>query len=357
MNIHQTILKGVKEQLFFNDYLVLPGFGGFVLKKSPAHFSSAGTVILPPGKTVSFNAQLKQNDGVFVQWLQSQLTCDASQALSHLTDFAEYCRSVLNNRGRLTVDGIGFFYHDFENNICFEPQHQTNFLRDSFGLSPVFIKELEVEMSVKPTTVFADRIIERAENTGHSEIKKQRNYRKVAIAAVSGAFLLSALFIVVSTSKINGPLKSAFFGKENTSVYSPVNYSDLNLKDLSTDKKDYVADANGIASLELDNNKTIAVKALEVEIPESIHVHAGNHKIISFHKKFEVVLGCFSILNNAHKMVSKLTHQQIKAAVSGQNEKGLYIVSGGGFNSKQEAIEQLSVLKGTCPSAWIKTAE
>lgn len=357
MNIHQVILKGVKEQLFFNDYLVLPNFGGFILKKTPAHFSSTGTLIMPPAKSVSFNSQLKQNDGIFVQWLQAELKCDSAQAINHLNDFAGYCKSLLQNRGRLTIDGIGFFYLDFENNICFEPQQQSNFLTNSFGLTPVSVKELDFEIPIKTETVFTDRTIKRETESLPIEVKKQRNYRKIAIAAVSGAVLFSSLLIVISTAKISGPLKSAIFGSETKSVYSPVNYGELNLKDLNSDKKDYVADVNGIASLELDNNKVIAVKAFETEASTTAIAKTHHRKPHSLKGNFEVVLGCFSILNNANKMVKKLSGQQIRAAVSGQNEKGLYIVSGGGYNTKEEALVQLAEIKTAYPNAWIKKAQ
>jgi hypothetical protein len=277
MNVHQTIRKGIKELLFSNDYLAIPGFGGFVLKKLPAHFSTAGTLLLPPAKHVGFNAQLKQNDGVFVQWLQQELACNAGEALKHLAEFSDYCKSLLENRGRLTIEGIGFFYVDFENNTCFEPQQHTNFLKDSFGLLPVHIKELDIEIPVKEKVIFIDREIERAQVP--VEVKKQRNYRKLAAAAVSGAVLFSALLTVVSTTKISGQLKSAVFGSEIKAVYSPVNYGELNLKQPGTAEKDFVADANGIASLELDN-KTIAVKAFEVESPviNTRVVHNSQHK-------------------------------------------------------------------------------
>lgn len=358
MNTHQIILKGVKEQLFVHDYLVLPNFGGFILKRSAAHFSSAGTLLLPPSKTVSFNSQLKQNDGIFVQWLQSELKCDPSAALNHLNDFAEYCKSLLLNRGRLSIEGIGFFYLDFENNICFEPQQQNNFLTNSFGLTPVSVKELDIDIPVKTKAVFIDREITTEPTEIQHQLKKQRNYRKIAVAAVSGSVLFAALLIVVSTSKISGPLKSAVFGSDIKSVYSPVNYGELNLKNITSDKKDYVADANGIASLELDNNKIITVKAFEVEASTtSVSKKSPHYSPHSLQGKFEVVLGCFSVLNNANKMVKKLSSQQIKAAVAGQNEKGLYIVSGGGFNTKDEALVQLAEIKSAYPNAWIKKAE
>lgn len=354
MNVHQTILKGIKEQLFSNDYLVLPNFGGFVLKKSSAHFSSSGTLLLPPAKSVSFNVQLKQNDGLFVQWLQNELKCEAKDALMHLNDFAEYCKSLLQNRGRLTIDGIGFFYLDFENNICFEPQQQANFLTSSFGLTPVSCKELDIEIPVKNETVFVDRKIDATETIKKEEIKKRRNYRKVAIVAVSGALLFSSLVLIISNNKISGRIKASLLGKETKTVYSPVNYSDIKLNDLNISKSDYVADANGIAAIELDN-KTISVQAMEVEASTTkVLKHTYASKVNFSHKNFEVVLGCFSVLNNAHKMVKKLSDQQVKAAVSGQNEKGLYVVSGGGYNTKEEALAHLNELKGTFPNAWIK---
>src|SRR5437868_7519242 len=141
MNVQQTIIKGIKEQLFRNDYLVLPNFGGFVLKSSPSRFSASGGLLIPPTKTVTFNVQLKQNDGILAIWLQNTLGCTSNEALAHLKDFSEFCSGILNAKRRLTLEGIGFFYLDFENNVCFEPQQDSNFLTRSFGLTPVSIRE------------------------------------------------------------------------------------------------------------------------------------------------------------------------------------------------------------------------
>lgn len=358
MNLHQNIIKGIKEQLFLNNYLVIPGFGGFVLKKIPSHFSNSGGMILPPSKTISFNAQLKQNDGVLVHWLMSSFNCSNEIALQHLTDFSEYCKSILNNKGRLSIDGLGFFYTDFENNICFEPQQQTNYLTSSFGLGPVALKEIEPEVEVKTETIFVDRVIKSSELETKVEPKRKRNYGKIAIAAVTGIIVFSALLIIVSDSKISGQLKASITGKEQKLLYTPINYSNIDLKNINDSKKDYVADMNGIAPLELDNNKTIAVKAIE-SIAESTSVTSSNVKRTrrSGIKNYEVVLGCFSILNNANNMVKKLQAGNVEAIVSGQNEKGLYVVSSGGFETKDEAIVELTQLKNTYPNAWIKKSE
>jgi hypothetical protein len=362
MNVHQIIIQGIKEQLFFNNFLVLPDFGGFILKKLPAHFSASGGMIFPPSKNIGFNAQLKQNDGILAHWLMSKLRCDQQQALAHLRDFSEYCFAVLNNKGRLNIEGLGFFYTDLENNLCFEPAQQTNFLASSFGLGPVIAKEIEQEPEKKEEPAFVDRVITRTEIVEEEKEQSQekygrklRRYRRVAVAAVSGLLLISSVLFVVSNSKISGMIKSSLLSKENTASYSAINYSDLNIKTRAGSKSDYVADANGIASIELDN-KSIAVKAVETE--NKTEKKNPTHKTQYSTGNFEVVLGCFSIQNNANRMIKKMQNEHhVHAFLSQKKHKGMFVVNAGGFDNKEAAINKLSEVKSAVPNAWIKKAE
>lgn len=358
MNIQQIIIKGIKEQLFLNNYLVLPNFGGFVLRFNPAHFSGAGTFVLPPSKTVSFNSQLKQNDGLLAMWLQAKLTCTASEALIHLHEFAEYCTGILNTRRRLSLDTIGFFYLDFENNICFEPQQDSNFLTKSFGLAPVSIKELAPEVKeVKKETVFVDRTL-KTEFIPQIAPKQKRNYSRVVVPAVLMIVFLSGLLLFVSSTKINGQLQAAIFPGNIKHAYNPLNYSELTLSKSAASADAYVADANGIATITLDNDKVLAVKALN----NSISTLTVNHsksiaKPIKTVGKFEIVLGCFTVLENANRMLNKLSTQNITAFVSNKNTKGMYVVANGLFESKESATAELERIKGAYPKAWIKQPE
>jgi len=355
MNVQQSIIKGVKEQLFYNDYLVLPNFGGFVLKSNPAHFSTSGTLLLPPSKTVSFNAQLKQNDGILVSWLQSQLSCTASEALNHLHEFAEFCSSILNTRRRLNIDDIGFFYLDFENNICFEPQQDTNFLMKSFGLGAVSIQEIEVPAKEpKKEPVFEDRII--STQTKEQTIlpqKVKRNYSKFISPAIVGLFFFSLLFLIVSNQKISGKLQASLFGETSASVYSPLTYPELSLSKTDNSNQAYITDANGIAVLELDN-KTFSVKAVETSKAKT-----STHKTVlrKNNRSFEIVIGCFSVLENANKLIARLSQQNVEAVVLNKNYKGLFVVSVGGYDTKQEALAKLTTIKSSVPKAWIKKCE
>jgi hypothetical protein len=359
MNVQQTIIKGVKELLFFHNYLVLPNFGGFVLKSSPSHFSSTGAVLAPPSKTLSFNSQLKQNDGILAIWLQNQIQCTSSEALSNLTEFADYCTTILSTRRRLSIEGIGFFYLDFENNTCFEPQLETNFLADSFGLKPISLIEIaEPVIEVKKEVLFEDRIGNAAINVSPVTpiTKKQKNYRRVIAPLALVVAIFSLLALIVTNTKISGKLKSAISGTNENGVYSPVNYSGLTLINSQKENTGYVADANGVATIELENNKTIAVKVIE-SIENSVAVKDAYtaHKVFTHSaSNFEVVLGCFSVLDNAERMLEKLKRKNINAVISEQNAKGMYVVSNGDFQTKEQAISKLEEISNVCPNAWVK---
>ncbi|MES2681790.1 MAG: SPOR domain-containing protein [Bacteroidota bacterium] len=355
MNVQQEIIKGIREQLFHHDYLVLPHFGGFVLKSSPTHFSGAA-FILPPSKTISFNAQLRQSDGILAAWLQNRLQCSASESQLHLKEFAEFCNSILNAKRRLTLDGIGFFYLDFENNLCFEPQPDVNFLSDSFGLSAISLREIEPEKTeLKREIVFTDRLVETSAQKQERPVKKSLNYRR--ILAPAAIFLLMGLLVLfISNNRISGQLRASLTGNYNTSLYQPVEYPELNLSLPEKDNSTYVADANGIAVIDFDNT-TLAVKAVEHAANTVNVVKTSGHKsryTLSPGTDYAIVLGSFSVLENAERMAEKLSRQNIEATISVKNAKGFYTVSNGSFDSKDAALARLQELKAGYPKAWIR---
>ncbi|MCC6370688.1 MAG: SPOR domain-containing protein [Bacteroidia bacterium] len=361
MNVQQTILSGIKEQLFFNDYLVLPNFGGFVLKSKPAHFSASGGMLVPAAKTVGFNAQLKQNDGVMAIWLQTKLNCSAAEALTHLTEFAGFCSGLLNTKRRLTLDGIGFFYLDFENNVCFEPQADVNFMTSSFGLSAISLNELEplTERKKEREPVFVDRILvnETPVIVEKNTAPKKRNYRRVIMPVAILFLFLSLMGLLVSNSKITGNLKSSLWHNGAVAAFNPIDYPELKLVENKEKSSAYVADANGIAGIELDDTKTLAVRVIE-STPSNFAAPKKSQTLLRSSLKttgnFQIVLGCFSVKNNANRMVSKLAGKNVEAYISDQTHKGMHVVSLGSFETKMEASQKLESIQNEFPHAWIK---
>lgn len=359
MDLQNTILKGIKELLYLHDYLVLPEFGGFVLKSKPAHFSLDGNSIVPASKTVSFNIQLKQNDGVLTQWLQNYLSCSAAEAIKHVSEFSSYCSSLISAKKRLNMEGLGFFYVDFEANLCFEPLQDTNFLSESFGLGTVHVHVIEDSLNEAKTSetqkesLFTDRVvIKEMSNEGLKPTPKRFRHLIQPIVVVS--LSLSLLLLVISNLRVSGLLYSSVLGSDTKGLYEPAVYINTPILPSVKGNSGYVADANGIAGFKISDKKSLPVRVIENRAALNL---SSENSIKLKHKKFEIVFGCFTVLANAKRMHKDLQSNHLQTSISEKNSKGMYVISKGDFESKEEAIEQLEKLKASYPKAWIKSLD
>ncbi|MBK7309249.1 MAG: SPOR domain-containing protein [Sphingobacteriaceae bacterium] len=354
MNVHAQIVEGIKTLLHQQEYVVIPNFGGFVTQVHFSKYLVEKNILTPPGKVISFNKQLRQNDGVLVFWLQKELNATPEIALKHITEFSDYCEQVLRTKRRLNLENLGFFYLDLESNICFEPKNDSNYLLDSFGLSPVILNELSELVVEKKETEFIDRKIEIVKQ--ELPIKRKRNFKPIAYIALGGSILFFSLAALVTINKSEGPLLSGIFNSNAVRTYKPLNYSELVLEKTDAETKSYVPNSEGIAVLDITSEKAIAVSVNENtsasnEVKHSVR-KANNYK---YSGKFQIVLGCFTQKNNADKMVRKLKRDNVNAGISGINNRGMHVVSCAGFDSKDSALAFLQDIKGNFPNAWIKS--
>lgn len=351
MNIQKVIINGISELLYTHDYVVVPGLGGFVSRQELSHFSLDKEVLLPPSKKISFNVQLKQNDGILASWLKEKINCDFTAANKHIEEFTAHCKVLLDTKHRLEFENLGLFYLDFEKNLCFEPKTDVNFLISSFGLSNITLKELEKEEVRK--------VIETKDRFEKIEIEKpirKRNYKRIAVMAVGIPVVAMAMLLAVNLVKPNTLSYSKLFGGGNEMSYAPLNYNgslpELEIKNTEP----YVVDANGYASINLFENKTVAVNISAVKTGSHSVAKHYSHEI-SVAGKYQVVMGCFSVKGNAKKFIRTLSEENLKASISGVNAKGLHVVSCGGFNDKESAVALLQSIKSKYPNAWVMTQE
>jgi hypothetical protein len=358
MNLHAQIVDGIRTLLHRQDYVVIPHFGGFVTQ---VHFSKLlieKNLLTPPGKVISFNKQLRQNDGVLALWLKEELKISAEESLKHITEFSDYCTQVLRNKRRLNLENLGFFYLDLENNMCFEPKNDGNYLLESFGLSAVILSELP-ELTEKKEMEFVDRGIEPVKQ--EMPAKRKRNLRPLAYVALGGSILFFSLAALITINKTEGPLLSGIFGGNAAHAYKPVAYTELILQKTDAETKAYVPNSEGIAVLDINANKSIAVSmnADANSTNKKVHTkksHHPNYNSSKYAGKFQIVLGCFSVRGNAEKMVRKLKHNNnVNAGISGINARGMHVVSCAGFDTKDSALTFLQEVKANFPNAWIKS--
>lgn len=354
MNVHAQIVEGIKTLLHQQEYVVIPNFGGFVTQVHFSKYLIEKNILTPPGKVISFNKQLRQNDGVLAFWLQKELSVTSEDALKHITEFSDYCDQVLRTKRRLNLENLGFFYLDLENNICFEPKNDSNYLLDSFGLSPVILSELSELVVEKKETVFVDRTIETV--IQELPIKRKRNLKPIAYIALGGSILFFSLAALVTLNKSEGPLLSGIFNSNAVRTYKPLAYTELVLEKTDAETKSYVPNSEGIAVLDITNEKTIAVSVnMNVSASNEVKHNVAKSHNYKYSGKFQIVLGCFTQKNNADKMVRKLKRDNVNAGISGINNRGMHVVSCAGFDSKDSAMAFLQNIKGSFPNAWVKS--
>jgi hypothetical protein len=354
MNVHAQIVDGIKTLLHQQEYVVIPQFGGFVTQVHFSKYLIEKNILTPPGKIISFNKQLRQNDGVLSFWLQNELNVTPEIALKHLTEFSDYCSQVLRTKRRLNLENLGFFYLDLENNMCFEPKNDSNYLLDSFGLTPVILNELPQLAVEKKETEFVDRQLEPLKQ--ELPVKRKRNLRPLAYLALGGSILFFSLAALVTINKSEGPLLSGIFNNDAARTYKPLAYSELVLQKTDAETKAYVPNSEGIAVIDINTNKSIAVNVNENagSAKEEVH-HVAKTRNYKYAGKFQIVLGCFNEKNNAEKMIRKLKRDNVKAGISGINARGMHVVSCAGFETKDSALTFLQEIKANFPNAWVKS--
>ncbi|HOZ86929.1 MAG TPA: SPOR domain-containing protein [Bacteroidia bacterium] len=225
-------------------------------------------------------------------------------------------------------------------------------------MTAISLREIEPEITeARRESVFTDRPAETRLPNQEILQKKSRNYNRL-LAPAAIVLLLGLLVIFISNNRISGQLRASLTGAYGGSFYQPVEYTELNLALPEKENTTYVADANGIAVIEL-NTITLSVKAVENPAnninDKNLNDHRSRFSRLSPGTDYAIVLGCFSVLENAERMAEKLSHQHVEATISVKNAKGLYTVSNGSFESKEAAVARLQELKTSFPKAWIRT--
>jgi len=137
MTQNTVIWKLVSELLHFHDCVIIPGFGGFVCNREPARIDQVSHVILPPGKRIIFNQNLKSNDGLLAGFLAKQEQINYSESLANIESFVNQIQQELTEKKQFLIDGFGTFRLNAEANYVFVPDSSNTFLFSSYGLTPL----------------------------------------------------------------------------------------------------------------------------------------------------------------------------------------------------------------------------
>ena len=101
-----AIEKYINDLLYRYDCVIVPNFGGFITNKIGAKINPFSHTFHPPTKQIAFNAHLKQNDGLMVNYIASVENISFEKALAKInTSVASWNESLKNDT--LVFENIG----------------------------------------------------------------------------------------------------------------------------------------------------------------------------------------------------------------------------------------------------------
>ena len=149
-----SIEKLIGDLLLRHNCVVVPSFGGFVAKQTPASIDKVHGIMLPPKKSLLFNRQLINNDGLLIASFAKEMGVTFDEAANSVQALVEIWSQALNEGERVVIDKVGFLFLDQEKNIGFEQDRYFNLLLHSFGLGTVhFVSEEDIQLVNQPVSI------------------------------------------------------------------------------------------------------------------------------------------------------------------------------------------------------------
>jgi len=127
--------KIIAQLLYDHEAVTIPGFGGLTLRPQAAEADQLAGIIRPPSKIVSFNPNLKLNDGLLLARIQDIYNHSSEESEQVLQSFIEQLNTRLKNGETVKIEGIGQFFQSGE-----EVQFSTaaiNYDKSTYGLPEV----------------------------------------------------------------------------------------------------------------------------------------------------------------------------------------------------------------------------
>jgi hypothetical protein len=129
------IEKHISDLLYRYQCVTVPGFGAFLTETVSAQVIGSTSSFFPPKKLVSFNANVKNNDGLLANHVALQEKMSYDLAVIKIAVVVNEWTHLLQNRNRVVLKNIGEISVNSEMNWVFEPTNAVNYLTDSFGLA------------------------------------------------------------------------------------------------------------------------------------------------------------------------------------------------------------------------------
>jgi len=317
--VKNSIEYYISQLLYKNDCIIVMNFGGFVCSSISANLNKKTGILTPPNKSILFNPQLKDNDGLLINHIAQSEGISQEDSKINLLKFVEQSLKNLNKFKSCRFEEIGLFTLNSDKNIIFTQDLKTNYNLNAFGFQDIINNKITRDNS---------EIIEES----FKLIKKKNNFtikRLLKAAAIIIPLIGISFLSITQEDRIN-------------SIYTQI----ANVNPISF-KKDNVTVLNDQNSKEIIINKEIQPEITNNEVSQVFK------EVIIPSQKFYIIAGAFSIEKNANKLKNRLNSWNYNSSII-KNDK-IMRVSYDSFESKEQALISLSKIRKENPQAWILT--
>lgn len=308
MNIEHYI----SQLLYRYQCVTVPGFGAFLTEIQSAQWVESANSFFPPKKQISFNTNIKNNDGLLANHIARTEKTSYEYAISAIQYEVLNWKKELEQNKSLTVKNVGSFTLNATGNLIFTPTEQNNYLTSSFGLTSFIAPVVKREAVQEAVAVEEREVISLV-----TEERSGRSYLKYAAIFVLGLGLTTSV---------------------GYSVYQNQIVTQRNLVEKAVQKQvqSKIQEA------------TFFIKSPMA--PVTLSVKANKETKLPYH----VVAGAFRDENNAEEVFRKLSKMGYKARRLEVNKHGLYPVLYGSFATYAEAQKvKNKVRESENPEAWL----
>jgi cell division septation protein DedD len=335
----QTIEKYIPELLSQHDCVIIPGFGGFIGNYSPSVINPLHHTFYPPYKSLLFNIHLKQNDGLLASRISQSEKIHYEEALKQISLMVTQWNDLLEKGNELLIDNVGRLQKETDGILQFEQDHSVNYLPEAFGLTSFISPAIRRPGMQDKIEKKINRYIN---SPGRKHQKLTRGLKWAAVLALPVGLAVYLSLTNIEQIRNFGESYSGFLFQNS----SPM------IREPETVKKSYVirhttatvqtSPAVVKPLLQAQND----LPAAPTELPKAMEP--------SVNKPYAIIVGAFRFRENADNLVVKLKQEGYKAGIFDVTRTGLFRVTVGTFDSKEEALGQLaSVRNNNYSSAWL----
>lgn len=328
----------ISDLLYRHDCVIIPGLGGIITNYRSAQIHPVTHTLRPPSKSIRFNVNLQEDDGLLANYVSSCETISFANAQSKIERFVFSIQNDLQHKKEARLSKIGVLSVDINGIISFEPDPKVNYLPDAFGLeaiqSPAILRKskgIDVSKQIYQ---------------GAKSIQAQKTSFNWKVAAVLIPLIGLSTYVSFQQEAIGDKYANyAYlnpFKEKPAAVYIP---RTIEVKERTIELKE--------TKITTTSKTVVETVKANTDVKVKNTVPAPSVKITLVTKPFHLVAGCFSSEHNATKLVAQLKTEGFDASVIGQNENGLFRVAFQSYVNRELAISEMKKLKDSGKSTWL----